>query len=120
MMAFLPEEALMDNRLNRIRKEMNVLRVEMLRAEDAIRDQVNRDLDCTESAQRLMAMRASMTALVREWTRLGGLAHLPTVEERLKEKRGRSTKARVRYAKPSRDMLRRRPSRRREAHRESA
>jgi hypothetical protein len=90
----------MDNRLNRLRKEMNALRVEMLRAEDAIRDQVNHDRDCTETALRLMAMRATMTALVREWTRLGGIAHLPTVEERLKEKRGPSTRARARYARP--------------------
>jgi hypothetical protein len=90
----------MDNRLNRLRKEMNALRVEMLRAEDAIRDQVNHDRDCTETALRLMAMRTTMTALVREWTRLGGIAHLPTVEERLKEKRGPSTRARARYARP--------------------
>jgi hypothetical protein len=78
----------MDNRLNKIRKEMNVLRAEMLRAEGLIRDQVNRDRDCTEAAQRLMAMRAKMSALVREWTQLGGIAHLPTVEERLKGRRG--------------------------------
>ena len=98
----------MDNRLNRIRKEMSVLRVEMLRAEDEIRDQVNHDRDCTASAQRLIAMRAQMSALVREWTHLGGIAHLPTIEERLKEKRGPSTRTRIRYAKPLRDIKRRR------------
>ena len=98
----------MDNRLNRIRKEMSVLRVEMLRAEDEIRDQVNHDRDCTASAQRLIAMRAQMSALVREWTHLGGIAHLPTIEERLKEKRGPSTRKRIRYAKPLRDIKRRR------------
>ena len=53
----------MDNRLNRIRKEMNALRVEMLRAEDEIRDQVNHDRDCTASAQRLMDR--SRTAAIR-------------------------------------------------------
>jgi hypothetical protein len=90
----------MDNRLNKIRKEMNILRAEMLRAEEQIRDEVNRDQDCTSSAQSLMAMRSAMTALVREWTHLGGLAHLPTVEERLKERRGPSTRARARYARP--------------------
>ena len=37
----------MDNRLNKIRKEMSVLRVEMLRAEEVVRDQVNHDQDCT-------------------------------------------------------------------------
>lgn len=98
----------MDNRLNKIRKEMNALRVEMLRAEDEIRDQVNHDRDCTASAQRLIAMRAQMSALVREWTRLGGIAHLPTIEERLKEKRGPSTRTRIRYAKPLHDIKRRR------------
>lgn len=98
----------MDNRLNKIRKEMNALRVEMLRAEDEIRDQVNHDRDCTAAAQRLMAMRMQMTTLVREWTQLGGIAHLPTIEERLKEKRGPSTRTRIRYAKPLRDIKRRR------------
>jgi hypothetical protein len=89
----------MDNRLNKIRTEMSVLRADMLRAEEAIRDQVNRDQDCTETAHHLMALRATMSALVREWTLLGGLAHLPTVEERLKERRGPSTKARARAAR---------------------
>ena len=87
----------MDNRLNKIRKEMSTLRAEMLHAEDFIRDQVNRDQDCTEAAQRVLQMRAKMKAMVREWKLLGGLAHLPTVEERLKEKRGASTR-RPRYA----------------------
>ena len=98
----------MDNRLNRIRKEMNALRVEMLRAEDEIRNLVNHDRDCIVSAQRLMAMRATMSALVREWTHLGGIAHLPTIEERLKERRGPSTRARIRDARPLRDIGRRR------------
>ena len=88
----------MDNRLNKIRKEMGVLRADMLRAGEVIRDQVNRDQDCTETAQHLMALRATMTALVREWTLLGGLAHLPTVEEWLKERRG-PIKSRPRYAR---------------------
>jgi hypothetical protein len=78
----------MDNRLNKLRKEMSVLRAGMLRAEDAIRDPVNRDQDCTVSALCLMDMRAKMSALIREWTVLGGSVHLPTVEERLKERRG--------------------------------
>ncbi len=97
----------MDNRLNRIRKEMNALRAEMLRAEEEIRDLVNHDRDCAMAAQRLMAMRAQMSALVREWTQLGGVAHLPTIEERLKERRGPSTRSRVRYARPLRDIKRR-------------
>ena len=107
MWAFPLEEAWMDNRLNKIRKEMNALRLEMLRAEDEIRDQVNHDRDCTASAQRLMAMRTQMSTLVHEWTHLGGIAHLPTIEERLKEKRGPSMRARIRYARPLRDIKRR-------------
>ncbi|MBV8923944.1 MAG: hypothetical protein JOZ74_01105 [Bradyrhizobium sp.] len=97
----------MDNRLNRIRREMNALRVEMLRVEEEIRDQVNHDLDCTASARLLMAMRATMSALVREWTQLGGIACLPTIEERLKEKRGPSTRARIRDARFLREGKRR-------------
>jgi len=83
----------MDNRLNRIRREISMLRAQMLRTEDAIRDQVDHDRDCTLSALCLMEMRAKMTALVREWMLLGGCAKLPTVDERLREPRGRSTKA---------------------------
>lgn len=78
----------MDNRLNQIRKEMSALRADMLRAEGVIRHQVNHDLDCTQAALRVMAMRAKMSALVREWQRLGGIAHLPTIDERLKGRRG--------------------------------
>jgi hypothetical protein len=106
----LLEEDSMDNRLNKIRKEMSVLRVDMLRAEEVIRDQVNRDHDCTEAALRLLAMRAAMTALVREWTLLGGLAQLPTVEERLQERRG-PIRSRPRYARTPGYAKRRRAAR---------
>ncbi len=88
----------MDNRLNRIRREMGVLRADMLRVEDRIRHQVNQDQDCTVSALCLIEMRAKMSELVREWQLLGGCAKLPTVEERLKERRGPSTKALARSA----------------------
>ena len=105
----------MDNRLNKIRKEMSVLRAEMLRAEDVIRQQVNRDQDCTETAQRVLEMRARMKAMVCEWKLLGGCAHLPTVEERLKEKRGAPAR-RPRYvAPPPRVQKRAGSSRRRKA-----
>ncbi len=88
----------MDNRLNRIRKDMSVLRVEMLRAEGVIRHQINHDQDCTKAAQRVLDMRARMKAMVAEWKLLGGCARLPTVEERLKEKRGAPTRQRPRHA----------------------
>ena len=96
----------MDNRLNSIRKEMSALRADMLRAEDVIREQVNHDQDCTEAAQRVLEMRARMTAMVAEWKLLGGSVQLPTVEERLKEKLGPRTRRRPRYARPP--MLRKR------------
>jgi hypothetical protein len=97
----------MDNRLNKIRKEMSALRADMLHAEDVIRDQVNHDQDCTESAQRVLEMRARMTAMVAEWKLLGGYVQLPTVEERLKEKRGVPAR-RPRYARPPMMQKRRR------------
>ena len=95
----------MDNRLNKIRKEMSVLRAEMLRAEDVIRDQINRDQDCTEASQRVLDMRARMKAMVAEWKLLGGHVQLPTVEERLKEKRG-APSHRPRYVVPPRTQKR--------------
>ena len=77
----------MDNRLNKIRKEMNLLREEMRRAEAVMHDAIARDQDSTEAAVRVLEMRMQLAAGVAEWTALGGLAILPTVEERLKEKR---------------------------------
>ena len=73
----------MDNRINEIRCKMDVLRVEMTRVEDAMRDQIKHDLDCTEFALRLMAMRTEMAALVAEWRAAGGSEPLPTIQERL-------------------------------------
>lgn len=77
----------MDNRLNKIRKEMNLLREEMRRAEAVMHAAIARDEDSTEAAVRVLEMRMQLAARVAEWTALGGLAILPTVEERLKEKR---------------------------------
>jgi hypothetical protein len=74
----------MDNRINEIRRKMSVLRAEMVRVEDAVRDQIKRDLDCTEAALRLMALRTDMSALVGEWKAAGGNEPLPTIQERLK------------------------------------
>jgi hypothetical protein len=93
------KEAFMDNRLNKIRREMTALRADMLHAEDVIRDQVNQDRDCREAAQRVLDMRARMKAMVAEWKLLGGYVHLPTVEERLKEKRGGPVRRQPRYAR---------------------
>jgi len=77
----------MDNRLNKIRKEMNILREEMRRTEAVMRDRVGHDRDSTEAAVRLLELRIALAAKAAEWKALGGLAILPTVEERLKERR---------------------------------
>ena len=74
----------MDNRINETRRKISLLRAEMVRVEDAMRDQIRHDLDSTESALRLMDMRKELAALVAEWRAAGGNEHLPTIQERLK------------------------------------
>jgi hypothetical protein len=73
-----------DNKLNEIRRKIKFLRAEMLRAEDHIRYQVNRDEDCSEAAVHLMSMRVVMLGLIGERNRLGGEERLLNVDERLK------------------------------------
>ena len=75
----------MDNRINDIRRKISVLRDAMLKAEGFIRDQVNQDLDCTESSLRLMAMRKQMIDLIAERDALGGRESCPSITERLRE-----------------------------------
>src|SRR6266508_2799715 len=74
----------MDNKLNEIRRKIRFLRAEMLRAEDHIRNQVNRGEDCSEAAVHLMAMRVTLLGLISERNRLGGEERLLNVDERLK------------------------------------
>jgi hypothetical protein len=74
----------MDNRLNKIRMKIRVLRAEMLDTGDAIRKQIHRDEDCAEASMQLMAMRVVMLGLIGERNRLGGEERLLDVEERLK------------------------------------
>ncbi len=74
----------MDNRINEIRRKISLLRAEMSRVEDLMRDQIRHDLDSTESALQLMAMRIELAALVAEWKAAGGSETLPTMQERLK------------------------------------
>ena len=62
----------MDNRINEIRRKISALRAEMARVEETMRNQINQDLDCTESALRLMALRADILLLVDEWKVAGG------------------------------------------------
>lgn len=71
----------MDNRFNEIRRKISMLRAEMLVTEKAVRDLVNRDLDCKDLAFRLMAMRADLAELVRRWREAGGGDRLSAVPE---------------------------------------
>ena len=75
----------MDNRINEIRRKISVLRADMMEVEAAIRGQIKHDLDCTESATRLLVMRRELVTLIGEWKAAGGGERLPTVQERLKE-----------------------------------
>ena len=74
----------MDNRINEIRRKISLLRAEMVRVENTMHDQIRSDLDCTESALRLMEMRKELASLVADWRAAGGNEHLPTIQERLK------------------------------------
>ena len=74
----------MNNKINEIRIKISALRLEMLTLEDAIRLQVNRDEDCSDTALRLMDMRQQMLALIGQRNALGGYERMLNVEERLK------------------------------------
>jgi hypothetical protein len=77
----------MDNRINEIRRKISALRADMAELEGSIRSQIKHDLDCAESAMRLMAMRQELAALIGDWKAAGGGDRLPTVEARPKENR---------------------------------
>jgi hypothetical protein len=78
----------MDNKINGIRRKISALRANMLDAEDSIRGEINRDLDCTETSLRLMAMRSEMVSLIAERDALGGREECPNIAERLRPNRG--------------------------------
>jgi hypothetical protein len=63
--------AAMDNRISEIRKQIRALRVSMLDAEAIMHGQINWDLDCSFVAEEILKMRAVMSLLVEERTRLG-------------------------------------------------
>ena len=90
----------MDNRINEIRRKIIDLRTEMMRVEEAMHDQIRHDLDCTESALRLMALRTEMVALVAEWRAAGGSESLPTTQECLKTNNRPAQKPKTVHADP--------------------
>src|SRR5690348_2284845 len=61
----------MDNRISEIRRIIRSLRVSMREAEAIMREQINRDEDCSFVAQELLKMRTVMGGLARERTTLG-------------------------------------------------
>jgi hypothetical protein len=61
----------MDNRINQIRKQIRALRVSMLEAEAIMHEKINCGEECSEIAGEIMVVRAGMSLLVHERTRLG-------------------------------------------------
>jgi hypothetical protein len=61
----------MDDCINQIRKKIKALRVSMIEAETLMRDQINRNKDCSVVAGDILKMRAVMSQLVAERTLLG-------------------------------------------------
>ena len=61
----------MDNRINQIRKQIRALRVSMLEAEAVMREQINRDEECSFVAEEILKMRVVMSLLVEERSLLG-------------------------------------------------
>ena len=78
----------MDNRINENRKKIRVLaNRNVLDAEAAIRGQIGRDEDCSETSLALLAMRAVMSELARERARLGDDRDPILVERLMKPRR---------------------------------
>jgi len=55
----------------------------MADAEAAVRDLMNRGLDCAESAFRQIGLRQEMQRLIGEWKAAGGGDLMPNVRERV-------------------------------------
>ncbi|TKW76412.1 MAG: hypothetical protein DI543_21080 [Bradyrhizobium icense] len=61
----------MNNRVNEVRKQIRALRLSMLEAESVMREQINRDQDCSFVATEVLKMRGVMSRLVIEKEALG-------------------------------------------------
>ena len=55
----------------------------MIDLEACVRDLLNRDLDCSESALQLLGVRQDMKRLIADWKAAGGGDLLPNVGERV-------------------------------------
>ena len=80
----------MDNRISEIRRVIRTLRVSMREAEAIMREQINRNEDCSFVAQELLKMRTVMGALARERTTLGDNEPIVVVRPREAWNRSRS------------------------------
>ncbi len=77
----------MDNRINEIRRKISALRTDMMELDQAVRNQVRQDEDCTATAHVLMTRRKELVALIKEWKAAGGGDRLPNAQERLAQQR---------------------------------
>lgn len=94
----------MNNRVNEIRKVIRALRVSMMEAETIMREQVNRDQDCSFVAGELLKMRGVMAGLVREREALGDYA--PIIVSHLVATRVAATRAPAKiHARPVKRQL---------------
>ena len=55
----------------------------MIDLEACVRDLIDRDLDCSESALQLLGLRQDMKRLIADWKAAGGGDLLPNVGERV-------------------------------------
>ena len=67
----------MDNRINEIRRKINVLRSSMIELEAQVRDQISVGLDCSQAASEQLAARREIARLIGEWKAAGGGDRLP-------------------------------------------
>ena len=67
----------MDNRINEIRRKINMLRSRMLELETQVRDQIEADRYCSQAATEQLAARREIARLIGEWKAVGGGDRLP-------------------------------------------
>lgn len=67
----------MDNRINRIRREISLLRARMLELQELVRQQIAGNLDCAETACEQLAARKEIARLIGAWKAAGGGDRLP-------------------------------------------
>jgi hypothetical protein len=95
----------MDTRINEIRRVIRTLRASMREAEAIMREQINRDEDCTFVARELLKMRIVMSGLVQERTRLGDNEPIVAGNRPRSEMRFSSPRLRREHRPPSAAVL---------------